>query len=101
MYRCAELTQEMGYEYFAIVNEERHFNEQSIRPERGVSFQTRSSASGGTRTIVNPDLQNTTNSTNYTGVYTIKFLESIDAKYKNAVFHVPDVFRELSDIVKK
>ncbi|MFC1760231.1 hypothetical protein ACFLZD_01770 [Candidatus Neomarinimicrobiota bacterium] len=101
MYHCAELTQEMGYEYFAIVNEERHFDEQSIRPERGVPFETRTSASGGTRTIVNPDLQNTTSTANYTGVYIIKFLESVDAKYKNAVFHVPDVFNELSDIVKK
>jgi hypothetical protein len=101
MYHCAELTQEMGYEYFAIVNEERHFDEQSIRPERGVSFETRTSASGGTRTIVNPDLKNTTSSTNYTGVYIIKFLEVVDEKYKNAVFNVNDVFSELSDIVKK
>ncbi len=101
MYHCAELTQEMGYEYFAIVNEERHFDEQSIRPERGVSFETRTSASGGTRTIVNPDLKNATSSTNYTGVYIIKFLEVVDDKYKNAVFNVNDVFSELSDIVKK
>jgi hypothetical protein len=101
MYHCAELTQEMDYEYFAIVNEERHFDEQSIRPERGVSFETRTSASGGTRTIVNPDLKNATSSTNYTGVYIIKFLEVVDEKYKNAVFNVNDVFSELSDIVKK
>ena len=101
MYRCAELTQEMGYKYFAIVNEERHFNENSVRPERGVSFQTRSSASGGTRTIVNPDLQTATSSTKYTGVYVIKFLNEIDDKHKNAVFHVPSVISELSDIVKK
>ena len=101
MYRCAELTQEMGYEYFTIVSEERHFVENSVRPEREVSFNTRTSASGGTVTTVNPDLQTATKSTNYTGVYIIKFLESVDVKYKNAVFHVPDVLSELSEIVKK
>ena len=101
LYRCAELTQEMGYDYFAIVNEEQHFDEHSVRPTRGASFQTSSSMSGGTRTTVSPDLQTATSSTKYTGVYIIKFLESVDAKYKNTVFHVPDVFSELSGIVKK
>ncbi len=101
LYRCAELTQEMGYTYFAIVSEERYFDESSIRPTRGASFQTSSSMSGGTRTTVSPDLQTATSSTKYTGVYVIKFLESVDEKYKNTVFHVPDVFEELSDIVKK
>ena len=101
LYRCAELTQEMGYEYFAIISDERHFDESSVRPSRGASFQTSTSMSGGTRTTVSPDLQTATSSTRYTGVYVIKFLESVDDKYKNAVFHVPDVFSELSDIVKK
>lgn len=101
MYRCAELTQEMGYDYFAIISDERHFDEHSVRPTRDASFQTRSSLSGGTRVIANPDFQNPTSSTKYTGAYVIKFLESVDEKYKNTVFHVPDVFDELSDIVKK
>ncbi len=101
LYRCAELTQEMGYEYFAIINEERHFDKHSVSPTRDASFQSRTSMSGGTRTIVSPDLQTATSSTNYTGVYVIKFLESIDNKYKNAVFHVPNVISELSDFVKK
>ena len=101
MYRCAELTQEMGYDYFAIVTEERHFDETGVRPERDNVYQSISSASGGNRVVVNPDLQTASSSTNYTGVYVIKFLESIDDKYKNAVFFVPNVFNELSDIVKK
>ena len=101
LYRCAELTQEMGYNYFAIISDERHFDELSVRPTRGVSFQTRSSLSGGTRVIANPDFKNPTSSTNYTGVYVIKFLESVDEKYKNAVFNVDDVISKLSDIVEK
>ena len=101
MYRCAELTQEMGYEYFAIVSEERHFDEHSVRPNRGAVGRATSSMSGGTRYTVSPDLQTATSSTKYTGAYVIKFLESIDKKYKNTVFYVPDVFNELSDIVKK
>lgn len=101
LYRSAELTQEMGYDYFAIVNEERHFDESSVRPTRGASFQTRSSMSGGTRTIASPDLQTASKSTNYTGVYFIKFLNEIDDKYKNAVFNVDEVMEELSEIVKK
>jgi hypothetical protein len=101
MYRCAELTQEMGYDYFMIVSEERHFEENSVRPERGVSFHTSSSMSGGTRTTVSPDLELATSDTKYTGVYVIKLLESVDEKYKNTAFYVPDVLDELSDIVKK
>lgn len=101
MYRCAELTQQMGYDYFAIISEERHFDEHSFRPDRNAPIETKSSRAGIFNTVANPDLQNTTNSTNYTGVFTIKFLESIDDKYKNAVFYVHDVFDELSDIVKK
>jgi hypothetical protein len=101
MYRCAELTQEMGYNYFMIVSEERHFEENSVRPERGVSFHTSSSMSGGTRTTVSPDLELATSDTKYTGVYVIKLLESVDEKYKNTVLYVPDVLDELSDIVKK
>jgi hypothetical protein len=30
LYRCAELTQEMGYEYFAIISDERHFDESML-----------------------------------------------------------------------
>lgn len=101
MYRCAELTQEMGYEYFTIVNEERHFDEKSFSPDRNVPFETKSSRSGIFKTVANPDLQTANSSTNYTGVYTIKFLESVDDKYKNTVFHVPDVLDKLSDFVKK
>lgn len=101
LYRCAELTQEMGYDYFAIVSEERYYDEFSVRPDRAVVGQTRSSASGGLRTVVNPDLQTVTSSTKYTGAYVIKFLDDVDEKYKNTVFHVPDVFDELSEIVKK
>ncbi len=101
LYRCAELTQEMGYDYFAIISDERHFDESSVRPTRGASFQTRTSMSGGTRTTASPDLQTAISSTNYTGVYVIKFLESVDEKYKNTVFNVDDVISELSDLVKK
>ena len=101
LYRCAELTQEMGYDYFTIITDERHFDESSVRPTRGASFQTRTSMSGGTRTVANPDLQTATSSTKYTGVYVIKFLESVDEKYKNVVFNVNHVMEELADIVKK
>lgn len=101
MYRCAELTQEMGYDYFAIVSEERHFDEHSVRPEVVQPWIKSGSMSGGLKVYANPDFQNPTSSTKYTGVYVIKFLESVDEKYKNTVFHVPDVISELSDIVKK
>lgn len=101
MYRCAELTQEMGYDYFAIVSEERHFDEHSVRPEVVQPWIKSGSMSGGLKVYANPDFQNPTSSTKYTGVYVIKFLESVDEKYKNAVFYVPDVLCELSDIVKK
>lgn len=101
MYRCAELTQEMGYEYFVIVSEERHFDEHSVRPEVVQPWIKSGSMSGGLKVYANPDFQNPTSSTKYTGAYVIKFLESVDDKYKKTIFYVPDVFDELSDIVKK
>ncbi|MFC1565671.1 hypothetical protein ACFL4B_01850 [Candidatus Neomarinimicrobiota bacterium] len=101
MYRSAELTKEKGFDYFVIVSEERHFDEHSFRPERNVPFETKSSRSGISKTVANPDLQNNSSSTNYTGVYTIKFLEFINDKYKNAVFNVDEVMKELSEIIKK
>ena len=100
LYRCAELTKENGFEYFAIVSEERHFDEHSVRPDRDQAFSTRTTMSGGTNTTVNADLQTASKSTNYTGVYFIKFLEEIDEKYKNAVFNVDEVFTELSEFVR-
>ena len=101
MYRCAELTQEKGSDYFAILSEERHFDDKSFRPNRGAPGQTRGSSSGGIRVVANPDLQNPTESTNYTGVYVIKFIEVVDDNLKKTVFYVPDVISELSHIVKK
>ena len=101
MYRCAELTLEMCYEYFAIASEERHFNKHCVIPETVVPGRNRGSMSGGSRVVANLDFQNPTSSTKYTGAYIIKFLKNVDEKYKNTVFHVTDVFEELSDIVKK
>lgn len=100
MYRCAELTKEHGFEYFTVISEERHFDTEAVRPDREASFSTRTSKSGGTRTIVNPDLQTASKSTNYTGVYFIKFLHEIEEKHKNAVFNVDEVMEELGEIIK-
>lgn len=101
LYRCAELTKEKRYLYFTIINEERHFNEQSVRPERDVSIETRSSASGGVRTIVNPDLQTASTSTNYTGVYYIKLLNDVEEKDKDVIFNANEVIDLLEDMIKK
>jgi len=100
MYRCAELTKEHGYEYFTVVSDERHFDTEAVRPDRVPSFSTRTSMSGGTRTTVNPDLQTASKSTNYTGVYFIKFLEDVEDKFKDAVFNVDEVMAELGKVVK-
>ncbi|MEE9572653.1 MAG: hypothetical protein V3W20_06395, partial [Candidatus Neomarinimicrobiota bacterium] len=77
MYRCAELTQEKGYNYFVIVSEERHFDEYSVRPEVVAPGKNRGSMSGGTRVVANPDFQNPTSSTKYTAAYVIKLLDSV------------------------
>jgi len=100
MYRCAELTKEQGFEYFAVISKERHFDTEAVRPDREVSFSTRTSKSGGTRTTVNPDLQTASKSTNYTGVYFIKLLHEVEEKHKNAVFNVDEVIAELDGIIK-
>jgi len=101
MYRCAALTQEKGFEYFTILSEERHFNDFGSQPESPTPYSSRNSSSAGMRVVANPDLQNPTNSTSYTGVYIIKLLKEVDDKYKNAVFNVSEVINELDEIVKK
>ena len=101
MYRCAELTQEKGYEYFAILSEERHFDDFGTQPESNTPYSSRNSSSSGMRVVANPDLQNPTNATNYTGVFVIKLLEDVDKNLKKAVFNVDEVLEELNDIVKK
>lgn len=99
LYRCAELTKENGFEYFTVVSEERHFDEFVSRQESVQPWTKSGSMSGGLKVYANPDLQNPTSSTNYTGVYFIKFLKEINEKYKNAVFNVDEVMEELGEIV--
>ncbi len=101
LYRCAELTQEMGFDYFAIITDERHFKELNVSPSRDASYNWSTTMSGGMRVAVTPDLQTAASSTKYTGVYVIKFLESVEGKYINTTFSVPGVYSKLSDIVKQ
>ena len=101
LYRCAELTQENGFKYFAIVSEERHFDEFASRQQSTQPFKPSSSSSGGNWVYADPNFENPTSSTNYTGVYFIKFLNDVDDKYKNAVFNVDEVMEELDGIIKK
>lgn len=101
LYRCAELTKENDFEYFAVISEERHFDEFVSRQETPQPFKAVSSSSGGNWVYTDPSLENPTSSTNYTGVYFIKFINEIEDKHKNAVFNVDEVMEELGGIVKK
>jgi len=101
LYRCAELTKEMGYEYFLIVNEERYYDQYNVQPNSPIPGKNRGSASGGVKVVANPDLQNPTSSTQYTGVYYIKLLTDVEEKDKDAVFKAEEVFELLGNMIKK
>lgn len=100
LYRCAELTKERGYAYFTAINEEHHFDEYVAKKDVNQPWVRRGSMSGGLKVYANPDLQNSTSSTNYTAVLYIKFLSDVDEKHKNAVFNAEEVMEELSDRVQ-
>ena len=100
MYRCAELTEEKGYDYFTVGNEERHFDEFTSRQQHSQPFKTSASASRGLAVSANPDLQNATSSTDYTGIYYIKFIENIEDTQENSVFSVSEVKEVLSEFIK-
>lgn len=99
LYRCAELTKEKGFDYFLIVNEERHFDQYNVQPETTIPGANRGSASGGVKVVANPNLQNSTSSTKYTGVYTIKLLEQVEEDKEKAVFKADEVLAEFANIV--
>lgn len=91
MYRCAELTKEMGYEYFAIVSQGRPFDK-----NRYFSSYYRIDVPQET----NYNTQNNI-SIDYTESYIIRLLEKKDLKYTNLEFRASHVLYELSNIVKK
>ncbi len=91
MYRCAEFTKEMGYEYFAIVSQERPFDK-----TRYLSSYYKIDAPQET----NYNTQNNI-STDYTAAYIIRLLEKADLEYTNMEFRASHVLYELSNIVKK
>lgn len=91
IYRCAEFTKDMGYEYFEIVCQEQPFDE------------TRYFSSYYRLDIPQETKYNTKNtiSTDYSAAYIIRLLEKADVKYTNLEFRASHVLYELSNIVKK
>ena len=107
LYRCAELTNDLGYEYFYITSEERHFNKYSRTNQlSGGSFRVsnylpqRNNKSRNERLVHVKFSPTTTSGINYKAVYVIELIESVDEDYMDAVFNADEVVEKLSSIIK-
>ena len=93
MYRCAELSQEKGYDYFVIIDKERGFTKQrqSISGSRQTSGGNNKS-SGSSRSIVQW--------TEYDFNYIIMLCDEVK-KIANETYNAPEILQELSVIIDK
>ena len=106
LYRCAELSNELGYNYFYITSEERHFNKyKSTNQMSGGYFEVtgdlqRHDRPPTTKVVHVEFSPMTTRGVNYKAVYIIQLIESIDEDYIDAVFNTDEVLEKLSTIIE-
>ena len=81
LYRCAELTQEAGFDSFVILQDQSHMNEIINNPTIDQPFKTVESESVGVRTVISPDLTSATTSKNWVGVYIISMFNEGNSHY--------------------
>ena len=81
LYRCAELTQESGFDSFVILQDQSYANEIINNPTLDKPFKTVESESVGVRTVISPDLTSATTSKNWVGVYIISMFNAGNSNY--------------------
>ena len=71
LYRCAEITDKAGFDFFVVLKDQSYEQELTNSPTIDQPFKTVESKSVGVRTVVSPDLTMDTTSKNSIGVYVI------------------------------
>ncbi len=103
LYRCAELTQKSGFDTFVVLQDESYENKNIFKPTGTNPVKTVVSESVGVRTVVVPDFNRTTETTNMTGVYIISMFNKGNSEYdiyKKSHIDAAQVLNDLKSSIK-
>ena len=103
LYRCAEVTEEAGFDFFVVLKDKSHEQELINSPTIDQPFKTVESKSVGVRTVVSPDLTMDTTSKNSIGVYVIgMFKEGSEdySQYKKSHIKAKRILKEYKNYIK-
>ena len=97
LYRCAEVTDKAGFDFFVVLKDQSYEQELTNSPTIDQPFKTVESKSVGVRTVVSPDLTMDTTSKNSIGVYVIgMFKEGSEdySQYKKSHIKAKRILKE-------
>ena len=103
LYRCAEVTQESGFDTFVVLQDESYEDKKVFKPTGPNPVKTVESQSVGVRTVVTPDFNRTTETTNMTGVYIISMFNKGNSEYdiyKKSHFDAERILNDLKSSIK-
>ena len=103
LYRCAEVTDEAGFDFFVVLKDQSYEQELKNSPTIDQPFKTVESKSVGVRTVVSPDLTMDTTSKNSIGVYVIgMFKEGSEdySQYKKSHIKAKRILKEYKNYIK-
>ena len=103
LYRCAEVTDKAGFDFFVVLKDQSYEKELTNSPTIDQPFKTVESKSVGVRTVVSPDLTMDTTSKNNIGVYVIgMFKEGSEdySQYKKSHIKAKRILKEYKNYIK-
>ena len=103
LYRCAEVTQESGFDTFVVLQDKSYEDKKIFKPTGTNPVKTVVSESVGVRTVVVPDFNRTTETTNMTGVYIISMFNKGNSEYdiyKKSHIDAAQVLNDLKSSIK-
>ena len=103
LYRCAEVTDKAGFDFFVVLKDQSYEKELTNSPTIDQPFKTVESKSVGVRTVVSPDLTMDTTSKNSIGVYVIgMFKEGSEdySQYKKSHIKAKRILKDYKNYIK-
>ena len=103
LYRCAEVTDKAGFDFFVVLKDQSYEQELTNSPTIDQPFKTVESKSVGVRTVVSTDLTMDTTSKNSIGVYVIgMFKEGSEdySQYKKSHIKAKRILKEYKNYIK-
>ena len=103
LYRCAEVTDKAGFDFFVVLKDQSYEKELTNSPTIDQPFKTVESKSVGVRTVVSPDLTMDTTSKNSIGVYVIgMFKEGSEdySQYKKSHIKAKRILKKYKNYIK-